>query len=75
MICRVTGNSASGCASMKGWKWAEENPEDAAMIVLDYDETGAQTAKDTYVLQWQTGFRLLILPEELRDAPAVFPFR
>ena len=30
-------------ASMKGWKWAEENPEDAAMIVLEYDETGAQT--------------------------------
>ncbi|MEL6841456.1 MAG: ABC transporter substrate-binding protein [Pseudomonadota bacterium] len=29
-------------ASMKGWKWAEENPEDAAGIVLDYDETGAQ---------------------------------
>lgn len=32
-------------ASMKGWKWAEENPEDAAMIVLDNDETGAQTEK------------------------------
>ena len=30
-------------ASMKGWKWAEENPTDAAMIVLEYDETGAQT--------------------------------
>jgi len=30
-------------ASMQGWKWAEENPSDAAMIVLDYDETGAQT--------------------------------
>lgn len=30
-------------ASMQGWKWAEENPEKAAMIVLDYDETGAQT--------------------------------
>lgn len=30
-------------ASMQGWKWAEENPEEAAMIVLDYDETGAQT--------------------------------
>lgn len=29
-------------ASMKGWKWAEENPEEAAGIVLDYDETGAQ---------------------------------
>ncbi len=32
-------------ASMKGWKWAEENPDDAAMIVLEYDETGAQTEK------------------------------
>ena len=30
-------------ASMMGWKWAEENPEEAAMIVLEYDETGAQT--------------------------------
>ncbi len=30
-------------ASMRGWKWAEENPEDAAMIVLEYDDTGAQT--------------------------------
>jgi NitT/TauT family transport system substrate-binding protein len=30
-------------ASMKGWKWAETNPEEAAMIVLDNDETGAQT--------------------------------
>jgi len=28
---------------MQGWKWAEENPEEAAMIVLDNDETGAQT--------------------------------
>ncbi|MFH1805598.1 MAG: ABC transporter substrate-binding protein [Pseudomonadota bacterium] len=32
-------------ASMKGWKWAAENPEDAAMIVLDNDATGAQTEK------------------------------
>lgn len=30
-------------ASMRGWAWAAENPDDAAMIVLDYDETGAQT--------------------------------
>jgi NitT/TauT family transport system substrate-binding protein len=30
-------------ASMQGWKWAEENPEAAANIVLDNDETGAQT--------------------------------
>ena len=30
-------------ASMKGWKWAEENPDEAAMIVLDNDASGAQT--------------------------------
>ena len=30
-------------ASMRGWAWAEENPEDAAMIVLEFDDTGAQT--------------------------------
>ena len=29
-------------ASMKGWKWAEE-PDEAAEIILEYDETGAQT--------------------------------
>ena len=30
-------------ASMKGWKYAEEHPEEAAAIVLENDETGAQT--------------------------------
>ena len=30
-------------ASMAGWKYAEENPDEAALIVLEYDETGAQT--------------------------------
>ncbi len=30
-------------ASMKGWKWAEENPDEAADIVLENDATGAQT--------------------------------
>jgi len=32
-------------ASMKGWKYAEENPDEAAEIVLDNDSTGAQTEK------------------------------
>jgi len=32
-------------ASMKGWKYAEEHPDEAAMIVLDNDATGAQTEK------------------------------
>ncbi|MEQ5794949.1 ABC transporter substrate-binding protein [Paracoccus sp. NFXS7] len=30
-------------ASMRGWQYAAENPEEAAQIVLDNDETGAQT--------------------------------
>jgi len=30
-------------ASMKGWKYAEANPNEAADIVLENDETGAQT--------------------------------
>ncbi len=30
-------------ASMEGWKYAAEHPEEAAEIVLEYDETGAQT--------------------------------
>ena len=32
-------------ASMKGWKYAEENPDEAAEIVLDNDASGAQTEK------------------------------
>jgi NitT/TauT family transport system substrate-binding protein len=30
-------------ASMKGWKYAEENNDEAAGIVLENDATGAQT--------------------------------
>ncbi len=30
-------------ASMRGWKYAEANPDEAADIVLSYDLTGAQT--------------------------------
>ncbi len=30
-------------ASMRGWEWAREHPTEAAMMVLDNDETGAQT--------------------------------
>jgi NitT/TauT family transport system substrate-binding protein len=30
-------------ASMQGWDWARQNPDQAAQIVLDNDTTGAQT--------------------------------
>lgn len=32
-------------ASMKGWDWARANPKEAALIVLENDDTGAQTEK------------------------------
>ena len=32
-------------ASIKGWEYAAEHPDEAADIVLEYDETGAQTEK------------------------------
>lgn len=32
-------------ASMKGWEWASANNDAAADIVLEYDDTGAQTEK------------------------------
>ncbi len=32
-------------ASMKGWAFARENPDEAAEIVLENDDTGAQTEK------------------------------
>ncbi|HUF56042.1 MAG TPA: ABC transporter substrate-binding protein, partial [Thermohalobaculum sp.] len=32
-------------ASMRGWEWARENPDEAAEIVLENDATGAQTEK------------------------------
>jgi NitT/TauT family transport system substrate-binding protein len=32
-------------ASMEGWDWARQNPEEAAKIVLENDATGAQTEK------------------------------
>ncbi len=38
-------------ASMKGWKYAEEHPEEAAEIVLENDATGAQTeAHQVYMM-------------------------
>ncbi len=30
-------------ASMKGWQYALDNPDEAAQIVVDNDESGAQT--------------------------------
>lgn len=38
------------------------------------DETGMQKAKTIFLMQWQNGYRLLVSPPELRDAPPIFPF-
>lgn len=39
------------------------------------DETGMQKAKSIYVMQWQQGYRLLVLPKQLRDREIIFPFK
>ncbi|GAB1363946.1 ABC transporter substrate-binding protein [Rhodobacter sp.] len=39
-------------ASMKGWKYAEANPDEAAQIVIDNDESGAQSlAHQQYMMK------------------------
>jgi NitT/TauT family transport system substrate-binding protein len=42
-------------ASMKGWQWATQNPEEAAQIVLDNDETGAQTIEHQLSMVTEVG--------------------
>ncbi len=38
-------------ATMRGWKWAEANPAEAAQIVVDADQTGLQTIEhQTYMM-------------------------
>ena len=32
------------------------------------DNTGRQTAKNTFVMQWQNGYRLLVMPEDIADS-------
>lgn len=38
------------------------------------DETGKQIAKVNYVMQWQEGERRLILPKNIQERVAIFPF-
>lgn len=42
-------------ASMRGWQWAVENPEEAAEIVLENDETGAQTLEHQVAMVEEIG--------------------
>jgi branched-chain amino acid transport system substrate-binding protein len=39
------------------------------------DQTGMQVAKSIYVLQWQNGRRLLVLPKLMRESPIEYPFK
>jgi NitT/TauT family transport system substrate-binding protein len=42
-------------ASMRGWEWAVANPEEAAEIVLENDETGAQTLEHQVAMVTEIG--------------------
>ena len=39
------------------------------------DATGKQTAKYTYVMQVQNGYRLLVLPKSLQESRVEYPFK
>mgnify|MGYP001814470624 CR=1 FL=1 len=39
------------------------------------DDSGSQLAKETFVMQWQNGYRLLVLPKQLRDSKIVYPLK
>ena len=39
------------------------------------DDSGKQLAKKTFVMQWQNGKRLLVLPRQLRDSPIIYPLK
>ncbi|HHH44783.1 MAG TPA: hypothetical protein ENK49_11650 [Gammaproteobacteria bacterium] len=41
----------------------------------DVDESGKQVGKSIFVLQWQNGYRLLVLPRLMRETPIQYPFR
>lgn len=38
------------------------------------DETGRQMAKQSFVMQWRDGYRLLVLPEFMAETEIVYPF-
>ena len=39
------------------------------------EDSGKQLAKKTFVMQWQNGHRLLVLPKQLRDNPIIYPLK
>ena len=39
------------------------------------DDSGSQLAKETFVMQWQNGYRLLVLPKQLRDSKIIYPLK
>jgi branched-chain amino acid transport system substrate-binding protein len=39
------------------------------------DDSGSQLDKRTYVMQWQNGRRLLVLPKQLREREIVYPLK
>jgi branched-chain amino acid transport system substrate-binding protein len=39
------------------------------------DDSGKQLAKKTFVMQWQNGKRLLVLPTQRRESQIVYPLK
>ena len=39
------------------------------------EDSGRQLEKETFVMQWQDGHRLLVLPKQLRAGPIIYPLK
>jgi len=39
------------------------------------EDSGRQVEKETFVMQWQDGRRLLVLPRQLRDSQIIYPLK
>jgi hypothetical protein len=39
------------------------------------DDSGKQLAKETFVMQWQNGRRLLVLPTQRRESQIAYPLK
>ena len=57
-------------ASMKGWAYAAENPEEAAQIVVDMDDTGAATLEHQLYMTGEVA--KLVDPADAKLDPATY---
>lgn len=56
-------------------KQLQEMTFDSLLGHYHVDDSGKQLAKKTFVMQWQNGYRLLVLPVQRRDSQISYPLK